>query len=141
MSNETKTQKPEGEKTRAPAVVVYGPSGCGKTTLIDLMTKFFETDNVVDGWDWDHAKECPFDKLKAGTLYISNHPFSEADVMHGGLAHGVVVADFYTVLKDLGGARGRTAVAYYTERFMEQMLKDALRMSGPRRGPGGFPLN
>lgn len=136
----TDTKKTEKSETPPPAILIFGPPNSGKTALIDLMVKFYGSTSVEDSFTLgkDGEKDCRWERLKAGTLYITNETFDEMDIVHAGMGHGVVVASIYDVLQDLGRAKGRTAVQYFTEQFLTRMLDDALRMPGPRRG-GGAP--
>lgn len=137
--SDTKTTKPEEKKAEPPfpPVVVFGPQGCGKTTLADLMMKFFGTTKLVDDWKFEpklnDAGSCDFSALQKGTLYLSNAKFDQLAIKHAAVGHEVVVIDFYTVLRDLGGARGRNATTYYTELMFSEMLSGIL--GGGRKRP------
>jgi len=146
MTTDTKKNDAAKEpKQPSPPVLLHGPAGSGKTALIDLLVKFYESDNVVDGYTLEKDRDdgpregrCRFSHLKPGTLYITNEPQSEEDMMHAGLGHGVWVVSVYEAMEAMGKAKGKTMAEYTVERFLRTMLGDALGMGGPRRG-GGAP--
>ncbi len=146
MTTDTKkTEAAKEPKQPSPPVLIHGPAGSGKTLLIDLLVKFYESDRVEDGYTLPKDREdgpregrCRFSHLKPGTLYLTNEPQTEEDMMHAGLGHGVLVLSIYEAMETMGKAKGKTMTEYTLERFVTAMLKGALGMDGPRRG-GGAP--
>lgn len=146
MTTDTKkTEAAKEPKQPSPPVLIHGPAGSGKTLLIDLLVKFYESDRVEDGYTLPKDKEdgpvgerCRFSHLKPGTLYLTNEPQTEADMMHAGLGHGVLVLSIYEAMEAMGKAKGGTLTDYVMERLLRSMMGGLMDMGGPRRG-GGAP--